>query len=271
MRTTAKLGLGAAALAIAIAGTTIPAAALSIGTNDAALVAGQNSAAATAARTAPVSTAGQQAATLTIAQNRAAQTRLTKLGCQPGPVDGKVGAMTRAATVRFQSANRISQSGTLTSATYSRLMGASAKRCDVRALPAGSGAGRRIVISQGQNWVWLVDARGKVVRSGGMIDNPSYLRPGTYSTGSKCGRAARVKRNSDGGRLYLNNFVRFAPCGIGFHQIPTYKSGGAQIHADWLLGTNSRASHGCIRISKSMSASIWAYTTGSTKVVVTRA
>lgn len=264
MKTIAKLGVGSAALAIAIAGTTIPA--LATGSTAATTTAST----AAVARTAPASAAGQRAATLTIAQNRAAQTRLTKLGCQPGPVDGRVGPMTQAATVRFQSANRIAQSGSLTSATYTRLMATSAKRCDVRALPAGSGTGRRIVISQGQNWVWLVDARGKVVRSGGMIDNPSYLRPGTYSTGSKCGRTARVKRNSDGGRLYLNNFVRFAPCGIGFHQIPTYKSSGAQIHADWLLGTNSRASHGCIRVSKSMSASIWTYTTTSTKVVVTR-
>lgn len=234
MRALARLGMGAAALVVAIAGTTIPAGAL------------------------------------TGAQNKAAQARLNKLGCTAGPVDGKVGAMTKAATVRFQSANRMTQNGSLGGSTYGRLMAASAKRCDIRAVPAGSGSGRRIVISQGQNWVWLVDARGKVVRQGGIIDNPSYLKPGSYTSGAKCGRAARIKRNTDGGRLYLNNFVRFAPCGIGFHQIPTYKSNGAQIHADWLLGTNSRASHGCIRVSKSMSASIWSFAAGSTRVVVLR-
>ncbi|HEU4949062.1 MAG TPA: L,D-transpeptidase family protein [Kribbella sp.] len=207
---------------------------------------------------------------LTITQAKTAQARLNKLGCQSGPVDGRIGAMTRAATVRFQAANRIAQSGTLTSTTYSRLLGASARRCDLRPVPAGSGSGRRIVISQGQNWVWLVDATGKLVRNGGIIDNPTYLRPGTYYTGSKCGRAGRIKRNTDGGRLYLNNFVRFAPCGIGFHQIPTYMSSGAQIHADWLLGTNYRESHGCIRVSKAMSEAIWYFTTSRTKVVVIR-
>ncbi|NEA35397.1 L,D-transpeptidase family protein [Streptomyces sp. SID13031] len=234
MRILTRLSVGAAALVVAVAGTTIPADAL------------------------------------TVSQTKAAQTRLTKLGCTPGPVDGKAGAMTSAATVRFQAANKLSQTGTITSTTYSRLLAASAKRCDVRAVPAGTGSGRRIVISQGQNWVWLVDAKGKVVRQGGIIDNPTYLKAGTYKSGAKCGRAARIKKNTDGGSLYLNNFVRFAPCGIGFHQIPTYKKNGAQIHADWLLGTNAKASHGCIRVSAAMSATIWSFAASSVYVVVIR-
>jgi peptidoglycan hydrolase-like protein with peptidoglycan-binding domain len=207
---------------------------------------------------------------LTVSQVKVAQSRLNALGCTAGPVDGKAGAMTRAATVRFQSANALSQTGSLNSTTYARLRASTAKRCDVRPVPRRSGTGRRIVISQGQNWVWLIDARGKVVRQGGIIDNPRYLKAGTYTTGSKCGRAGRVAKNTDGGRLYLNRFVRFAPCGIGFHQIPTYKSNGRQIHADWLLGTNDRASHGCIRVSASMSAAIWTFTTSTTRVVVMR-
>lgn len=234
MRTLTRLGAGLAVLVVTVAGTSIPADAL------------------------------------TITQNKAAQTRLNKLGCTAGPVDGKVGAMTKAATVRFQSANKLSQTGTLTTTTYSRLLASTAKRCDVRPVPARTGSGRRIVISQSQNWVWLVDARGKVVRQGGIIDNPQYLRSGTYTSGAKCGRAARIRKNTDGGSLYLNNFVRFAPCGIGFHQIPTYQRGGAQIHADWLLGTNYRASHGCIRVSAAMSVTIWSFAATATRVVVIR-
>lgn len=234
MRVLTRLGVGAATLVVAVAGMTIPADAL------------------------------------TITQNKAAQTRLNRLGCTAGPVDGKVGAMTQAATVRFQSANKISQSGKLAGTTYTRLMASTAKRCDLRPVPAGTGGGRRIVISQGQNWVWLIDARGKIVRQGGIIDNPRYLKPGTYKSGAKCGRAAKIRKNTDGASLYLNNFVRFAPCGIGFHQIPTYKRGGAQIHADWLLGTNAKASHGCIRVSKAMSSYIWSFTTTGTRVVVIR-
>lgn len=234
MRILVKLGVAAATVTLVAAGTALPADAI------------------------------------TVTQAKAAQTRLNKLGCAAGPVDGRIGSMTKAATVRFQSANRLSQNGSPTGTTYTRLMASTAKRCDVRPVPARSGSGRRIVISQSQNWVWLIDARGKVVRQGGIIDNPRYLRAGTYTTGSKCGRAARIRRNTDGGSLYLNNFVRFAPCGIGFHQIPTYKSNGRQIHADWLLGTNYKASHGCIRVSASMSATIWSFTAKSVRVVVMR-
>jgi peptidoglycan hydrolase-like protein with peptidoglycan-binding domain len=207
---------------------------------------------------------------ITVSQLKLAQTRLNRLGCIAGPVDGKAGAMTKAATVRFQSANVLSQTGSLNSTTYSRLMASTAKRCDVRPVPRRSGTGRRIVISQTQNWVWLVDARGKIVRQGGIIDNPRFLKAGNYTSGAKCGRAARLRKNTDGGRLYLNNFVRFAPCGIGFHQIPTYKANGRQIHADWLLGTNYKASHGCIRVTASMSVAIWSFAARATHVVVIR-
>jgi peptidoglycan hydrolase-like protein with peptidoglycan-binding domain len=234
MRILAKLGLSAVAVTMVAAGTALPADAL------------------------------------TVTQVKTAQTRLNGLGCIAGPVDGKAGAMTQAATVRFQSANVLSQTGSLSSTTYSRLLASTARRCDVRPVPRRSGTGRRIVLSQTQNWVWLIDARGKIVRQGGMIDNPTYLRAGNYTSGSKCGRPARVLRNTDGGRLYLNYFVRFAPCGVGFHQIPTYMSTGAQIHPDWLLGTNYRASHGCIRVSRSMAATIWTFAAGPTHVVVMR-
>ena len=234
MRILAKLGVAAATVTVVAAGTALPADAL------------------------------------TVSQVKAAQTRLNRLGCTAGPVDGKAGTMTKAATVRFQSANVLSQTGSLNSTTYRRLLASTAKRCDVRPVPRRSGTGRRIVISQSQNWVWLVDARGRIVRQGGIIDNPRYLKAGNYVSGAKCGRAARVRKNTDGARLYLNNFVRFAPCGIGFHQIPTYKSNGRQIHADYLLGTNYQASHGCIRVSASMSAAIWSFAAGKTRVVVMR-
>ncbi|MGH3383635.1 MAG: L,D-transpeptidase family protein [Nocardioidaceae bacterium] len=82
-------------------------------------------------------------------------------------------------------------------------------------------------------------------------------------------RAGRTDPQN-GGRLILHNFVRFAPCGIGFHQIPTYRSNGNQIHANYLLGTNYRESHGCIRVSRTMSDKIWSFTSKRTKVVVIR-
>ena len=87
--------------------------------------------------------------------------------------------------------------------------------------------------------------------------------------GSYCGRSARIKRNTTtSGEVWLNNFVRFAPCGIGFHQIPTWRSNGRQMHPDWYLGTNFTRSHGCIRLSRAMSLRVWNFTVRRTPVRV---
>jgi peptidoglycan hydrolase-like protein with peptidoglycan-binding domain len=211
----------------------------------------------------------QSAEALSTSQIKTAQTRLNYLGCNAGPVDGTIGMMTRAATVRFQAVMKIAQTGELDDPTYWRLGVSWRKRCDTRAVPSTSGGGRRMVLSQSQNYLWIIDSAGHVTAQGGMIDNPTYLKAGTYYTGPKCGRPGRVKYNhTEDGRLVLYNYVRFAPCGIGFHQIPYYVSSGQQIHPDYLLGTNYRQSHGCIRVSRHMSDVIWNFTTVTTRVVV---
>jgi peptidoglycan hydrolase-like protein with peptidoglycan-binding domain len=198
-----------------------------------------------------------------------AQKRLNALGCHAGPPDGDVGAWTRSAVVRFQSREGMKQNGHLDARTRRHLHTDDAPRCDVRPVPAGSGKGRRIVISQKQNWVWLVGPRGGIATQGPMVDNPSALHRGSYRVGSYCGRAARIKLNqSTSGTVWLDNFVRFAPCGIGFHRIPRYKSSGKQIHADWILGTDMASSHGCIRLSRELSGRVWHFTTRRTPVRV---
>jgi hypothetical protein len=194
------------------------------------------------------------------------QTRLNALHCDAGPADGKSGTWTRSAILRFQSRHALAQTGSVNAATRTRLFAANAQRCDVRRVPARSGSGRRIVLSQKQNWVWVIGAKNQVLRQGGIVDNPGALHKGTYRTGSYCGRAARVKRNSSGS-LWLDHFVRFAPCGFGFHRIPRAMSNGRQIHADNLLGTNLAQSHGCIRLSASMATRIWNFTSSGTTVV----
>lgn len=201
-----------------------------------------------------------------------AQHALNRLGCNAGPADGHVGTWTRAAVTRFQAANRMRQTGRLNTATRDRLFRAPRPvHCDARRVPAHSGTGRRIVLSQRQNYVWLLGSGGRTIAQGVIIDNPSVLHRGTYFTGSKCGRAARIRNNSDdSGRLRLHNFVRFAPCGVGFHQVPTYWAGGGQIHHDYLLGTNLRTSGGCVRASRATSYQIWRFTHRRTKVVVIR-
>lgn len=200
---------------------------------------------------------------------RKAQRQLNDLGCQAGPVDGELGRWTRSAVVRFQSRHGMRQSGRLTKPVRQKLYSGKAARCDRRPVPARSGKGRRIVISQAQNWVWLVGPKGGIVKQGGIIDLPSELGKGWHHTGSYCGRAARIKRNTtSGGGLWLENFVRFAPCGIGFHRIPTYQSNGAQMHPDWYLGTNFAQSHGCIRLSRAMSLRLWKFTSTGARVRV---
>jgi Putative peptidoglycan binding domain/L,D-transpeptidase catalytic domain len=198
-----------------------------------------------------------------------AQQRLNHLGCHAGPADGEVGQWTRSAVIRFQSREGVRQSGHLDAPTRQRLADEDAPRCDVRPVPGHSGSGRRIVVSQHQNWVWLVGPKGGVADQGPMVDNPSVLHRGSYGVGSYCGRAARIKLNqSTGGDVWLDDFVRFAPCGIGFHRIPRSKATGRQIHADWLLGTNLASSHGCIRLSRELSKQVWDFTTRRTPVRV---
>ena len=164
-----------------------------------------------------------------------AQKRLNALRCAAGPVDGEVGPWTRSAVVRFQSRSAMRQSGHLDGARAKRLYDEDAPRCDVRPVPparAPAGGSSSPSTRTGSGW----SARRAGSSKGGMVDNPSVLHHGSYATGSYCGRAARIKRNSaTSGGLWLDDFVRFAPCGIGFHRIPRHKSNGHQIHADWIL------------------------------------
>lgn len=197
-----------------------------------------------------------------------AQKQLNHLGCRAGPADGDLGPRGRAGIVRFQAANDLAQSGRLSERTRTRLFADTHVACDDRPV-VRSGTGRRVVISQRQNYVWLVRASGKVVAEGGMIDNPRVLDKGRYRVGAQCGRAPKIRRNSDlGGSLWLPYFTRFAPCGVGFHRIPLSKATGRQIHPDWMLGTNLRRSHGCIRLSRPLAARVWDFGTVGTRVVV---
>jgi hypothetical protein len=188
-----------------------------------------------------------------------AQRRLNTLHCNAGPVDGKRGMWTRSAVIRFQSRHGLAQNGFLGASTRKKLYAGAAQRCDVRRVPSRSGTGRRIVLSQQQNWVWVVGAHNRVLAQGGIVDNPGELRRGSYHTGSYCGRSARVRLNHSGS-LLLDNFVRFAPCGFGFHRIPRNMSNRRQMHADYFLGTNLTQSHGCIRLSAAMAKRIWNFT-----------
>ncbi|WP_240617136.1 L,D-transpeptidase family protein [Nocardioides speluncae] len=222
-------------------------------------------ASAPASASAPAQASAQASASAGI---KRAQKRLNTLRCSAGPVDGSFGTWTKSAVIRFQSRHGFAQNGRLDRVTVNRLYSTKARRCNVRPVPSGTGTGRRIVLARKQNWLWLVRADGTVAAQGGVVDNPN-MPPGTYRTGSYCGRAARIKLNRDNSKtLWLDNFVRWAPCGFGFHGIPRYISNGAPIHADYILGTNLNESHGCVRMSKALSQRVWDFTERATKVVL---
>lgn len=138
-----------------------------------------------------------------------------------------------------------------------------AQAADPEALPADTGKGRRIVLSEEAQRVWLVREDGSVRRtylvSGSVEDN---LDPGRYAVFSKSRWAVGV---DDSGVMEF--FVRFAHgqhAAIGFHTIPTKLGTALQSRAE--LGTPQ--SHGCIRQARADAVSLWNFAPEGTPVVV---
>lgn len=138
-------------------------------------------------------------------------------------------------------------------------------------LPTDSGDGVRIVFSEGEQRVWLVDdtqpdadAEG-VFRSypvsGSVYDN---LEPGTYEVYSRSRHAIGI---DDSGTMEY--FVRFTQgtqgAAIGFHTIPV--ADGEPVQTRRQLGTP--LSHGCIRQARADAIALWDFAPLGTTVVVT--
>ena len=132
------------------------------------------------------------------------------------------------------------------------------------ALPEDSGTGRRVVYSEGQQRVWLVEKGGTVARtylvSGSVYDN---LDPGTYAVYSRSEQAWGI--DDSGTMKYFVRFTQGENAAIGFHDIPV--DGGAKVQTLDQLGTP--LSHGCIRQKRSDAKALWAFAPLGTKVVVT--
>ena len=133
------------------------------------------------------------------------------------------------------------------------------------ALPADSGAGRRVVFSETEQRVWLVSATGDVERtylvSGSAYDN---LEPGTYAVYSRSRHAVGI---DDSGTMEY--FVRFTQGdeggAIGFHTIPV--DDGEPVQTPGELGTP--LSHGCVRQRTADAIALWRFAPLGTTVVVT--
>lgn len=132
-------------------------------------------------------------------------------------------------------------------------------------LPEGSGSGRRVVFSESEQRVWLVDAEGEVEAthpvSGSKHDN---LFPGTYAVFSRSRNATAYDHSST-----MEYFVRFTRgtggSAIGFHDIPV--ADGEPVQAFDQLGTPLSA--GCIRQRRSDAIAVWEFAPVGTTVVVT--
>ena len=131
-------------------------------------------------------------------------------------------------------------------------------------LPVGSGTGKRIVFSQGQQRVWLVSGGHRVERtylvSGSVYDN---LDPGTYAVYSKSEQAWGI--DDSGTMKYFVRFTQGDNAAIGFHDIPV--NDGKRVQSVAQLGTPQ--SHGCIRQQRSDAIALWRFAPIGTTVVVT--
>lgn len=135
------------------------------------------------------------------------------------------------------------------------------------ALPADSGAGKRVVYAIGAQQVWLVDATNEVARTY-MVSGSRYdqLDPGTYEVFS----TSRHTTSWHGTETmeYMVRFHRGARSNIGFHDIPVDTTSGAEVQTLSELGTP--LSDGCIRQDVVDAAVLWEFAPVGTPVVVLR-
>jgi lipoprotein-anchoring transpeptidase ErfK/SrfK len=129
------------------------------------------------------------------------------------------------------------------------------------AIPANSGAGRRVVYCNSCQRVWLVEESGATFASYTVSGRRNYPRSGTY----------HVFRRINPGwskTLRLPYFVGFTygnTTDVGFHGIPL-EPDGSPIQSESQLGTPR--SHGCVRQSQWSARLMWDWATMGTTVVV---
>jgi lipoprotein-anchoring transpeptidase ErfK/SrfK len=131
------------------------------------------------------------------------------------------------------------------------------------ALPPNSGTGRRIVYSNKQQRMWLVEANGVVWHTFLVSGRHGLPSVGVHQVYSKV-------TSSPSGNLTLPWTLRFAVSSSGnpidIHGIPL-EPNGTPIEPDSLLGTPQ--SHGCIRMNQADAKFVWDWSTIGTTVVVT--
>jgi hypothetical protein len=128
--------------------------------------------------------------------------------------------------------------------------------------PPSSGSGRRIVYSNHQQRLWLVEANGQVSHSWLVSGKHGLPAVATYHV------FAKVPLEPDG-PYYLPWTLKFAPVAHGvvdIHGIPLLRTTMQPIEPDALLGTPE--SHGCVRMNQDAARFVYDWAPVGTPVVV---
>lgn len=138
---------------------------------------------------------------------------------------------------------------------------ASGQEATVPPVPEASGEGRRIVYSNRQQRVWLVEADGAVARTHLVSGRRNFPRAGTFAVFSK-------SPHSRSGAVTMQYMVRWHQTrrlAVGFHSIPVTRR-GRPIQSESQLG--SPRSRGCVRQRLEDARFLWDWAPIGTTVVV---
>lgn len=128
-------------------------------------------------------------------------------------------------------------------------------------VPADSGAGRRVVYSNSQQRVWLVEEDGAVARTHLVSGRRNFPRSGTFAVFSR----SPTSRSGAVTMQYMVRFHQARRLAVGFHSIPVNRR-GRPIQSEAQLGTPR--SRGCVRQSLEDARFMWDWAHLGTTVVV---
>lgn len=133
-----------------------------------------------------------------------------------------------------------------------------------RPLPGNSGVGRRAVYSLSEQYVWVVDVSGAVIRSFPVSGQRSQPRPGSYKVFSQSLNSFSPELRGVTFR-FMTRFATGRQGGnIGFHEIP--KQYGRPMQTVEQLGTPLGS--GCLRSSTADAVFMFRWAKPGTRVVV---
>lgn len=130
-------------------------------------------------------------------------------------------------------------------------------------VPADSGRGRRVVYSNSDQRVWMVDEGGTVIDSYLVSGKQGVPAPGTYEVYSRSELA--YAGHDDITMRYMVRFAHGENLPIGFHAIPNDGS-GSPLQSEEALGEYHSA--GCVRQSLAHAAALYEWAAEGTVVVV---